>query len=106
MGDINHPYIIVGGYDKRLKENVEYLEELKSLAEREGVSHRINFITSCSTAERNELLSQCLCVIYTPKVRWHLVYCIYVQSLAFVPQTYQIWKRKGGLISEYSFNAG
>ncbi|KAG2681669.1 hypothetical protein I3843_11G155400 [Carya illinoinensis] len=58
---------IAGGYDKRLKENVEYLEELKSLAEREGVSHRINFITSCSTAERNELLSQCLCVIYTPK---------------------------------------
>ncbi|KAF5478547.1 hypothetical protein F2P56_005097 [Juglans regia] len=58
---------IAGGYDKRLKENVEYLEELKSLAEREGVSHRVNFITSCSTAERNALLSQCLCVIYTPK---------------------------------------
>ncbi|KAF5730738.1 alpha-1 3/1 6-mannosyltransferase ALG2 [Tripterygium wilfordii] len=58
---------IAGGYDKRLKENVEYLEELKSLAEREGVSHRIKFITSCSTAERNALLSQCLCVLYTPK---------------------------------------
>uniref|UniRef100_A0A2P2L1G6 Alpha-1,3/1,6-mannosyltransferase ALG2 n=1 Tax=Rhizophora mucronata TaxID=61149 RepID=A0A2P2L1G6_RHIMU len=57
---------IAGGYDKRLRENVEYLEELKSLAEREGVSHRINFVTSCSTAERNALLSQCLCVIYTP----------------------------------------
>ncbi|XP_050220091.1 alpha-1,3/1,6-mannosyltransferase ALG2 isoform X2 [Mercurialis annua] len=58
---------IAGGYDKRLRENVEYLEELKFLAEREGVSHRVNFITSCSTAERNDLLSQCLCVIYTPK---------------------------------------
>ncbi|KAB1216475.1 Alpha-1,3/1,6-mannosyltransferase ALG2 [Morella rubra] len=58
---------IAGGYDKRLKENVEYLEELKSLADREGISHRVNFITSCSTAERNALLSQCLCVIYTPK---------------------------------------
>ncbi|CAK9151716.1 unnamed protein product [Ilex paraguariensis] len=58
---------IAGGFDKRLKENVEYLEELKSLAEREGVSDRVNFITSCSTAERNMLLSQCLCVIYTPK---------------------------------------
>ncbi|GAV56939.1 LOW QUALITY PROTEIN: Glycos_transf_1 domain-containing protein/Glyco_trans_4_4 domain-containing protein [Cephalotus follicularis] len=55
------------GYDERLKENVEYLEELKSLAEREGVSHQIKFITSCSTDERNALLSQCLCVIYTPK---------------------------------------
>ncbi|OAY54771.1 alpha-1,3/1,6-mannosyltransferase ALG2 isoform X1 [Manihot esculenta] len=58
---------IAGGYDKRLRENVEYLEELESLAEREGVSHRVKFITSCSTAERNALLSQCLCVIYTPK---------------------------------------
>ncbi|XP_062170852.1 uncharacterized protein LOC133876562 [Alnus glutinosa] len=58
---------IAGGYDKRLRENVEYLEELKSLAEKEGVSHRVNFITSCSTAERNALLSECLCVLYTPK---------------------------------------
>ncbi|CAF2206780.1 unnamed protein product [Brassica napus] len=57
---------VAGGYDERLKENVEYLEELKSLAEKEGVSNRVNFITSCSTAERNELLSSCLCVLYTP----------------------------------------
>ncbi|KAH7544005.1 hypothetical protein JRO89_XS15G0085000 [Xanthoceras sorbifolium] len=56
-----------GGYDKRLRENVEYLEELKSIAERSGVLSRVNFITSCSTAERNALLSQCLCVLYTPK---------------------------------------
>ncbi|KAK9116028.1 hypothetical protein Sjap_014975 [Stephania japonica] len=58
---------IAGGFDKRLRENVEYLEELKSLAEKEGVSDRINYVTSCSTAERNKLLSQCLCVLYTPK---------------------------------------
>ncbi|KAL1308326.1 hypothetical protein AAHE18_17G098100 [Arachis hypogaea] len=58
---------IAGGFDIRLKENVEYLEELKALAEREGVSNRIRFITSCSTTERNALLSECLCVIYTPK---------------------------------------
>ncbi|CAF2065618.1 unnamed protein product [Brassica oleracea var. botrytis] len=57
---------VAGGYDERLKENVEYLEELKSLAEKEGVSNRVSFITSCSTAERNELLSSCLCVLYTP----------------------------------------
>ncbi|XP_021895032.1 alpha-1,3/1,6-mannosyltransferase ALG2 isoform X2 [Carica papaya] len=58
---------VAGGYDKRLRENVEYLEELKSLAEQQGVSDQVNFITSCSTAERNALLSECLCVIYTPK---------------------------------------
>ncbi|GAB2278040.1 hypothetical protein Dimus_012739 [Dionaea muscipula] len=58
---------IAGGYDRRLRENVEYLEELKSLASREGISDRVTFVTSCSTAERNVLLSQCLCVLYTPK---------------------------------------
>ncbi|KAL9236472.1 hypothetical protein vseg_011139 [Gypsophila vaccaria] len=58
---------IAGGYDKRLRENVEYLEELKFLAQREGVADRVNFITSCSTNERNTLLSECLCVLYTPK---------------------------------------
>ncbi|OWM90794.1 hypothetical protein CDL15_Pgr011554 [Punica granatum] len=31
---------IVGGYDSRLRENVEYLDELKYLAEKEGVSRR------------------------------------------------------------------
>ncbi|RXH84014.1 hypothetical protein DVH24_026913 [Malus domestica] len=59
--------VLQGGFDNRLRENVEYLEELRSLAEREGVSSQVNFITSCSTAERNALLSQCLCVLYTPK---------------------------------------
>lgn len=58
---------IAGGFDNRLKENVEYLEELKTLAEKEGVSDKVDFITSCSTAARNKLLSQCLCVLYTPK---------------------------------------
>ncbi|KAH6756930.1 UDP-Glycosyltransferase superfamily protein [Perilla frutescens var. hirtella] len=59
--------VVAGGFDKRLRENVEYLEELKNLAERKGVYDRIRFITSCPTSERNTLLSQCLCVLYTPK---------------------------------------
>lgn len=58
----------LGGFDSRLPENVEYLEELKRLAETEGVSNQVKFITSCPTMERNALLSQCICVIYTPKV--------------------------------------
>ncbi|CAL0326506.1 unnamed protein product [Lupinus luteus] len=65
--DVNASLVIAGGFDERLKENVEYLEELKNLAEKEGVSNQIRFITSCSTAERNALLSECLCVLYTPK---------------------------------------
>ncbi|KAK7272767.1 hypothetical protein RJT34_29590 [Clitoria ternatea] len=63
----NATLTVAGGFDKRLKENMEYLEELKDLAEKEGVSNKIRFIPSCSTAERNALLSECLCVIYTPK---------------------------------------
>ncbi|MBA0606362.1 hypothetical protein Godav_018840 [Gossypium davidsonii] len=61
-----HRVILLGGFDKRLRENVEYLDELKSLAERNGVAGQVNFVTSCSTAERNSLLSECLCVLYTP----------------------------------------
>lgn len=58
---------VAGGYDSRLRENVEYLKELKILAEKEGVSHRVKFMPSCSTSERNALLSECLCVLYTPQ---------------------------------------
>ncbi|KAL3336223.1 hypothetical protein AABB24_032120 [Solanum stoloniferum] len=65
MNDVS--LTVAGGFDNRLRENVEYLEELKKLAAREGVSQRVRFITSCSTAERNALLGQCLSVLYTPK---------------------------------------
>ncbi|KAK4376136.1 hypothetical protein RND71_006813 [Anisodus tanguticus] len=65
MNDVS--LTVAGGFDNRLRENVEYLEELKKLAKREGVSQQVRFITSCSTAERNALLAQCLCVLYTPK---------------------------------------
>ncbi|KAJ7981841.1 alpha-1,3/1,6-mannosyltransferase ALG2 [Quillaja saponaria] len=63
----NASLTLAGGFDKRLRENVEYLEELKALAAKKGVYNQISFITSCSTSERNALLSQCLCVLYTPK---------------------------------------
>ncbi|CAN6561100.1 unnamed protein product [Malus baccata var. baccata] len=67
--------MLQGGFDNRLRENVEYLEELRSLAETEGVSNQVNFVTSCSTAERNALLlSQCLCVLYMPKGNYIILY--------------------------------
>lgn len=71
-------HFVTGGYDKRLKENVEYLDELKRLAEVEGVSEHVEFVTSCPTAERNKLLSECIAVLYTPKVilcRWFCLDC-------------------------------
>lgn len=60
--------LVAGGYDGRLRENVEYLEELKRFAVENKVANRVRFVTSCSTAERNAFLSECLCVLYTPKV--------------------------------------
>ncbi|CAL9017022.1 unnamed protein product [Prunus brigantina] len=81
---------VLGGFDKRLKEDAEYLKELRSLAEKVGVSNQVNFITSCSTAERNALLSQCLCVLYTPKTRrWHREFCLAIAKLIEDPQMAQ-----------------
>jgi len=66
-GEMDISLVIAGGFDKRLKENREYLEELKDMASREGVSDKVVFLPSCSTAQRDALLSECLCVVYTPK---------------------------------------
>ena len=57
-----------GGYDKRLKVTVDYLEELRRLVVIEGVSDHVTFVTLCSTSERDELPSNCLCVLEIPKI--------------------------------------
>lgn len=57
-----------GGFDNRLRENQEYLQDLKKLAMEEGVAQQVVFLPSCSTAQRNALLAACICVIYTPAV--------------------------------------
>ena len=59
---------MTGGYDERLKENREYLLELKHVCEEKGILDNVVFSPSCSTEERNEFLSSCLCLIYTPTV--------------------------------------
>ena len=59
---------MTGGYDERLKENREYLLELKHVCEEKGIVDNVVFSPSCSTEERNEFLSSCLCLIYTPTV--------------------------------------
>ena len=57
-----------GGYDERLKENREYLEELRLLSEDKGIKEHVVFLPSCSTEKRDELLATCLCLLYTPTV--------------------------------------
>mmetsp|Transcript_34865 Transcript_34865/g.56041 ORF Transcript_34865/g.56041 Transcript_34865/m.56041 type:complete len:453 (+) Transcript_34865:87-1445(+) len=59
--------VLAGGYDKRLRENVEYLLELKREARDLGISSEVVFSPSISAEEKADLLARCLCVMYTPE---------------------------------------
>lgn len=62
-----HLYII-GGYDERLRENVEYFNELKELAnELKLDSSLITFVRSFSDQQKREYLSKAHCILYTPQ---------------------------------------
>ena len=56
--------VVAGGYDDRVLENVEHLEELRRLASLKKVN--VVFETSVSDERRVELLSNALCLLYTP----------------------------------------
>ena len=58
--------ILAGGYDPRLPENVDHLEELRALAAAEGVAGRVAFLPSFSDAQRAALLAVAAAVLYTP----------------------------------------
>lgn len=58
--------IVAGGYDVRLAENVEHLEELKALVEELHLEGRVVFMTSFSDEQRLALLCACRAVVYTP----------------------------------------
>lgn len=58
--------IVAGGYDDRLAENVEYLEELRQLSAQLGLEDRITFERSVSDDRRRALISSALCLLYTP----------------------------------------
>jgi alpha-1,3/alpha-1,6-mannosyltransferase len=62
-----HLYII-GGYDERLRENVEYYNELEQLAKELNLnSSLITFIRSFSDEQKREYLSKAHCLLYTPR---------------------------------------
>mmetsp|Transcript_38327 Transcript_38327/g.62087 ORF Transcript_38327/g.62087 Transcript_38327/m.62087 type:complete len:429 (+) Transcript_38327:183-1469(+) len=59
--------VIAGGYDQRVTENVEYLEELRKRAQELKLpSHLVDFRKSPSDSERALLLAECRGVVYTP----------------------------------------
>jgi alpha-1,3/alpha-1,6-mannosyltransferase len=72
--------VVAGGYDVRVSENVEYLKELQLLADRLGLKHKVwkkglnieadtslLFLTTFDDEQRNFLLQNATCLIYTPE---------------------------------------
>ena len=58
--------VIAGGYDLQVKENIDYLEELKKLAIHLEIVDDVVFRTSISKEERFALISRADALVYTP----------------------------------------
>lgn len=58
--------VIAGGYDRRLRENVEYYDELRALAEGLGVDDKVKYMRSFTDDEKTRLLASARAVLYTP----------------------------------------
>mmetsp|Transcript_82621 Transcript_82621/g.96616 ORF Transcript_82621/g.96616 Transcript_82621/m.96616 type:complete len:420 (+) Transcript_82621:26-1285(+) len=65
----NLKLVICGGYDHRVRENVEHLEELRALAKSLNIEEdkEIFFLCSVSDSARATLLRNSFCVLYTPE---------------------------------------
>lgn len=59
--------VVAGGYDPQNQENVQHLEELKSLAADSGLCSQITFLKSISNEKKLELLFTANAIIYTPR---------------------------------------
>ncbi|EGC34322.1 hypothetical protein DICPUDRAFT_88372 [Dictyostelium purpureum] len=58
--------VFAGGYDTGLKENVEHLEELKEKTKEYGLEDRVFFLCSINEGQKQWLLLNCCCLVYTP----------------------------------------
>jgi alpha-1,3/alpha-1,6-mannosyltransferase len=58
--------VMVGGYDSRVEENVEYYTELNHLVSELDLQDEVEFLKSPSDAEKVWLLKNALCLVYTP----------------------------------------
>jgi alpha-1,3/alpha-1,6-mannosyltransferase len=59
--------IIAGGYDPRLKDSVDYYNDLKTLTEDLKLVSHVTFIESPSDVDKLKLLQICDAVVYTPE---------------------------------------
>ncbi|KAM6449368.1 alpha-1,3/1,6-mannosyltransferase ALG2 [Liasis olivaceus] len=58
--------VLAGGYDVAVNENVEYFDELKALTTKLQIDEHITFLRSFSDEQKIALLSNAICVLYTP----------------------------------------
>ena len=59
--------VLAGGYDTLVAENVEYFAELKDLAAKRGVADRVVMLPNFTNAQRDALLKNAACLVYTPQ---------------------------------------
>ncbi|KAK9809938.1 hypothetical protein WJX72_002056 [[Myrmecia] bisecta] len=59
--------VIAGGYDARLAENREYMQELKDLIAELDLQDKVFMLPSFSDAQRAALLASCRALLYTPQ---------------------------------------
>ncbi|KAL0276545.1 UNVERIFIED_CONTAM: hypothetical protein PYX00_004102 [Menopon gallinae] len=59
--------IMAGGYDIRVRENVEYFEELVELVKKLNLEEKVVLLKSPNDMEKLTLLKMCTCLIYTPE---------------------------------------
>jgi alpha-1,3/alpha-1,6-mannosyltransferase len=59
--------VVAGGYDARLKENVEHFAEIEELVIRYGLQDRVVLRRNISDDERRDLISSATALIYTPQ---------------------------------------
>eukprot|EP00053_Salpingoeca_punica_P010430 m.93758 g.93758 ORF g.93758 m.93758 type:complete len:404 (-) comp15384_c0_seq1:124-1335(-) len=58
--------VMAGGYDERVSENVEHLEELKEAVRKADLQSKVTFLCSISEMTKLSLLQQCSALLYTP----------------------------------------
>jgi len=67
--NMKHKLIIAGGYDDRVRENREHLQELTELANKLGVKvdQEVQFLKNLTDIQRANLLKEATAVLYTPQ---------------------------------------
>jgi len=62
----NYSLVMAGGYDKRVRENVEHYAELVELTKKLHLTEKVTFLQSISNEQKILLLRAASCVLYTP----------------------------------------